>query len=265
MPSAPPIEFPWASYGLAAAAAIAVFLLAWPPLVRARLEAKVDVMWAAGIGVLGLAGAILGAGWAPRRLLAAVLPVVWGGRLAHHLWRRLARQGTDGRYEAMRASLGPRHFWAMGPFFLIQGILAAGLAMPWWSLAADAAPGWRPLEFAGMLLWLIALGGETLADRQLERWRRDPAHRGRTCRAGLWAWSRHPNYFFDWLGWCGVALLVWSSPAGWSGSAAAAVLLLLLTRVSGIPFTEQQALRTRGDDYRDYQRRVSAFFPRPPR
>lgn len=265
MPPAASAAFPWSAYLWPAAGLVLIFLLAWPPLVRARREAHVDVMWALGIGILALVGAWRAEGWEPRRVVAAILPLLWAGRLATHLSRRLTRQGGDGRYLAMREALGSRHFWAMGPFFLVQGLLAAALALPWWSIASEPTPAWRTWEWLGLALWLSAWIGETVADRQLDAWRREPANRGRACRAGLWSWSRHPNYFFDWLGWCGVAMLAWGAPAGWSGVAAAALLYLLVTRVSGIPFTERQALRTRGDDYRDYQKRVAAFFPRPPR
>lgn len=265
MPAESLASFPWTSYLQAAAGLVLLFLLSWPILVRARAEAHVDVMWAVAIAGLAAVGAWQGAGWGPRRFFAFVLPAMWAGRLALHLTRRLARQGGDGRYAAMREALGSRHFLAMGPFFLVQGLLAAALALPWWAISSRSEPHWSAWELAGLALWILAWIGETIADAQLDAWRRDPAQRGRTCRAGLWAWSRHPNYFFEWLGWCGVALMAWSAPAGWSGAAAAALLYLLVTRVSGIPFTERQALRSRGDDYRAYQRSVSAFFPLPPR
>jgi len=115
------------------------------------------------------------------------------------------------------------------------------------------------------LLWLLCVGGEALADRQLARFRAEPANRGRTCRAGLWAWSRHPNYFFEWLHWFAYPLLAFGHPQWWLALAGPVLMLLFLYRLSGIPWTEQQSLRTRGDDYRRYQAQVSAFIPLPPR
>lgn len=262
---ASPDALDWAAFAWASGLTVAGFLVVWPPLVRARREAVVDALWSLAIPALATAGALLSSGWGPRRALAAALPCAWGVRLAGHLARRLAADRDDGRYAAMRAALGPRHMLAMGPFFLAQGLMAVALALPWWAVASNAEAAWQPIEAFGIAAWLIGFAGAALADHQLARWRRDPNHRGRTCRAGLWAWSRHPNYFFEWLGWCGVALIAWPGPAGWTGAAAALLLLLMLTRVSGIPFTEQQALRSRGDDYRAYQREVSPFLPLPPR
>jgi len=104
-----------------------------------------------------------------------------------------------------------------------------------------------------------------VADAQLGAWRRDPAHRGRTCRAGLWSWSRHPNYFFELVIWAAFALGATAAPGGALAWTAPALLALLIVRVTGIPPTEAQALRSRGDDYRAYQREVSVLVPWPPR
>ena len=118
---------------------------------------------------------------------------------------------------------------------------------------------------AAILVWLLAVGGESLADRQLAKFRGDPASRGRTCRVGLWAWSRHPNYFFEWLHWFAYALLAVGTPWFWVSLGGPILMFAFLYRVSGIPWTEAQSLRSRGDDYRRYQQEVSAFFPLPPR
>ena len=139
------------------------------------------------------------------------------------------------------------------------------LAAPLLIASANAAPRLHPLEWAAAALWAIALAGESLADRQLDAFRRDPANRGRTCRVGLWSWSRHPNYFFEWLVWVAYWLFACASPWGWTTLFCPALMLYFLFRVTGIPATEAQALRTRGDDYREYQRTTSAFVPLLPR
>jgi steroid 5-alpha reductase family enzyme len=232
---------------------------------RTRRTGSVDVVWAFCIGAQGLAAAALAGGWGTRRLLAGALIGLWAGRLALHLARRLRREGEDGRYRAMREALGEGHDRAMVPFFAAQASAAWVFALPLLVLASDPAAALRPLELAGWTLAFLALAGEALADAQLDAWKRDPSSRGRTCRRGLWSWSRHPNYFFEWLIWCGVGLACWGAPAGWVGPAAAALMLVLVLFVSGIPHTEAQALRSRGDDYRAYQREVSAFLPLPPK
>jgi steroid 5-alpha reductase family enzyme len=109
------------------------------------------------------------------------------------------------------------------------------------------------------------VAGEYLADHQLARFRADPANGGRTCRSGLWRYSRHPNYFFEWLHWFTYVALAAGSRLAWVALSGPLVMYVFLRWVSGIPFTEAQALRTRGEDYRDYQRRTSMLFPWPPR
>ena len=114
-------------------------------------------------------------------------------------------------------------------------------------------------------LWVIGFAGESTADRQLLHFRLDPQNRCRTCQLGLWRYSRHPNYFFEFVMWVAYALFASATPFGWIAFACPAVMLFLLLKVTGIPATEAQALRTRGDEYREYQRTTSVFVPLPRR
>jgi steroid 5-alpha reductase family enzyme len=118
---------------------------------------------------------------------------------------------------------------------------------------------------AGVLVWVVAVTGEALADRQLAAFRADQTNRGRTCRVGLWRLSRHPNYFFEWLHWWSYVLLGVGSPWWALTLVGPALMLYFLLRVTGIPATEAQALASRGEDYREYQRTTSAFVPWFPR
>jgi steroid 5-alpha reductase family enzyme len=108
---------------------------------------------------------------------------------------------------------------------------------------------------------LIGMVGEAIADWQLEKFKKDPANKGKTCTAGLWNYSRHPNYFFEWLMWIGCATIALASPWGWLGLLSPALILYFLLGATGIPATEAQALRSRGDEYRAYQRSTNAFVP----
>ena len=114
---------------------------------------------------------------------------------------------------------------------------------------------------AAVALWAVAIVGEAAADRQLDRFKRDPANRGRLCDVGLWRYSRHPNYFFEFVIWISYALYAAGSPFGWSGIVSPALILYFLFRVTGIPLTEAQALRSRGEAYRRYQETTSVFVP----
>jgi steroid 5-alpha reductase family enzyme len=246
-------------WGLSAVA----MALTWWMAMRVRNVGFVDVVWA---GLMALAALLAGAfamGSEVPRALVALFGSTWGARLCLHLLARVLHEPEDGRYQALRARWhgSPARFFV---FFQLQALVVALFAVPFFAAASQPDLDARWIG-AAVACWLLSLGGETLADRQLARFRADPAHRGRTCRDGLWGWSRHPNYFFEWLHWFAYVLLAAGGPlAGWSWIGPI-VMLLFLYRVSGIPWTEAQALRSRGEDYRRYQRQVSAFFPLPPR
>jgi steroid 5-alpha reductase family enzyme len=129
----------------------------------------------------------------------------------------------------------------------------------------NPSPELSPIEYLGAALWLLAVSGEIASDVQLSRFKADPRNKGKTCRAGLWNLSRHPNYFFEWLIWMAFALFALASPYGYLGLLSPALILFFLFKVTGIPATEAQALRSRGDDYRRYQETTSAFVPWFPR
>ena len=231
---------------------------------RAGKIGYVDVAWAGLMATSALLVAACATGTPLSRALVAVFGGLWALRLCLYLWRRVAREPEDGRYQALRARFGD----AALPFFVffqMQALVVALFALPFAAVAtraSDPAP-WQIV--AAALAWMLAVGGEALADYQLARYRADPGNRGRTCRAGLWAWSRHPNYFFEWLHWFAYLLLALGSPQAWLALCGPVLMLLFLYRLSGIPWTEAQSLRSRGEDYARYQREVSAFFPLPPR
>jgi steroid 5-alpha reductase family enzyme len=248
-------------------ASLVMFVL-WRRQLHTRNAGTVDVAWAALIGVLAVAYAAAGDAWAPRRVLVAVLAGIWSFRLAQHLFVRVAGEKEDGRYAAMRASLGERFDRTMLWFFQAQALLAWLLALPFLFLATASDPTlerWRSTDIVAVVLWIVSIAGESIADRQLAAWRSQPQNKGRTCRAGLWAYSRHPNYFFEWLHWCTYPVLAIGVAHGAWLWLAPLVLLVLVTKVTGIPPTEAQSLKSRGDDYRDYQRTTNAFFPGPRR
>jgi steroid 5-alpha reductase family enzyme len=234
---------------------------------RRRNDASlVDAGWAAGIGAAALALALAGDGDGRRRAVLAVMSACWSLRLSVHLLRdRVLGKPEDGRYAMLRAGWGAHaqrnFFW----FFQAQAALVVVFALPAWVVAGNARAfgGWW--DGAGVALWALGLGIEIAADRTLARWRQDPANRGRTCRAGWWRWSRHPNYFGEWLLWWGYAALALGSATVLVAVAVPLLLLGLLLGVTGIPYTERRALACRGDDYRRYQQATSAFIPWFPR
>ena len=244
------------------ALAALLMLLAWAVQWRTQDAGVVDFTWAAGLGVLAVAYALLADGDPSRRGLMAVMAGGWSFRLAGHiLLDRVIGKPEDGRYQRLRAHWGERGQLKFFGFFQAQALLTAVFAVPFLVVALSPEPLPAPAIIVAVTIWLLAVGGEALADRQLATWRADPAHRGRTCRAGLWRYSRHPNYFFEWLHWWSYPLLAWGSPEWWLTLLGPALMLYTLLKVTGIPYTEQQALASRGDDYRAYQRDTSAFIP----
>ncbi len=248
-----------------AALVAAVMLAAWLVHLATRNAGIVDVAWSANLALLALLYGTLGSGLPARRLLVSLMGGVAGLRLAAHIHRRSRGRPEDGRYQTLRTEWGGHIAAKFLLFFLFQGLLDLVLATPFLLAAVNPAPRIVPIEFAGVVLWMIAIAGETSADRALERFKANPINRGKTCREGLWRHSRHPNYFFEWLAWIAYALFALASPFGWIALACPALMLYFLLRVTGIPATEAQALKSRGDDYREYQRTTPAFIPWWPR
>jgi steroid 5-alpha reductase family enzyme len=241
-----------------------VLMLALWEVQRRRQDAGiVDAGWALGLAAVAVAAGLWGEGHLGNRLLVAVGAGIWGLRLGIHLLRdRIIGKPEDGRYQAMRTWMGRHAQPGFLLFFQMQAgfILLFGLAFVW----AAANPEWSWIRAgACAALWAASLAGAWIADAQLAAFRADPSTRGQVCVRGLWRYSRHPNYFFEWLHWWGWAIL--ATPATWWGFLIVAVMLLFLLKLTGIPHVEARALRSRGDAYRAYQRSTSAFIPWFPR
>jgi steroid 5-alpha reductase family enzyme len=243
-----------------------VMAMAWAVQRAMRNAGWVDVFWTFGTGAAG-AIAALAAGFSPRSALAAALIIVWALRLGLYiLFRTRGIPHEDARYARMRTEWGTRFEPRMFALLMVQAVAA-------WPLAVAAGlAAWCPAPLAGVPLLaglaiaVIAVAGEALADRQMHQFRGNPANKGKVCDVGLWGWSRHPNYFFEWLYWLAYPALALSGgwPWGLLAFAAPVLMFLLLTRISGVPMLEREMLESRGESYRAYQRRVPAFFPRPP-
>ncbi len=251
--------------GWGAGLVVAVMLVAWAAQWKTRNAGVVDVAWSANLAFLAILYGWLGTGLPARRLLVSLMGGIAGLRLAAHIHRRSHGKPEDGRYQALRTQWGGNIDVKFLFFFLFQGALDLFLATPFLLAAVNPAGRIAPLEWIGAAIWIVAIAGETSADRALERFKSDPANGGKTCREGLWRYSRHPNYFFEWLVWIAYAVFALASPHGWLALACPAVMLYFLLRVTGIPATEAQALKSRGDAYREYQRTTSAFVPWRPR
>ena len=252
------------SLGLVWALAAAVQTAGWAWQRQHSNAGIVDVLWAACLGGSAILLAWLGDGALAPRITLALLGGLWGLRLALHLWRRVRGEPEDGRYAQLRSRWheDQRKWFA---FFQFQALLVVLFAVPFVAVADNPAEGATPWLVAGIAIWITCVLGEAVADAQLARFRADPANRGHTCRAGMWRYSRHPNYFFEWLHWFAYVFIAVGSPWWWLSWLGPVVMFVFLRWVSGIPYTEAQSLRTRGDDYRQYQRTTPMLFPWFPR
>ena len=251
----------------ALAALCALFALVYALARRIDNYGIVDIAWSYAFALLAVLYALFGSGWPVRRALIAAIAAVWSLRLGTHLLVRIARKHPeeDGRYRQLRKDWGSLFRLKMAAFFQLQALSVVLLGIPFLAACSNPRPALAPLEWAGAALWLLAISGEALADAQLASFKRDPRSAGGVCDAGLWRYSRHPNYFFEWLIWVSYFLFGCASPWGWIGIISPACILYLLLRVTGIPMTEEQSVRSKGDAYRRYQARTSAFVPLPTR
>jgi len=222
----------------------------------------VDVGWSGGIGLAALF--YLFASEAPLsvRAAGAVVAIPWSARLAWYLLSdRVMRGEEDGRYATLRESWGKNAPARFRIVFGMNAVLVLLFSLPYFAVLVVGAsqPGW--LLLAGVGIGWLAMAGESLSDWQLQQWRSNPDNKGKTCRQGLWRYSRHPNYFFEWLHWW--AYVVMTAGTWWMLVAIGgpALMFFFLYRFTGIPYTERQAVKSRGEDYRRYQETTSAFFP----
>ena len=252
---------------LTAYLALAVVMMGlWVLQLRVRNASIADVGWCAGLIAVVPWYATQATGETEQKMLVAVLAVLYAGRLgAYILFNRVIGKSEDARYRRLREQWGSSESVKMFGYFQLQALAVTAFSLPFLVLIQNPGPPFALIELVGLLIWIVAVSGEAMADWQLTQFRSKSWNRERVCRGGLWRYSRHPNYFFEWLHWwayvvMGVGtpgwLLTWIGPIGMGWA---------LLKVTGIPWVERQALASRGEDYRAYQRTTNAFFPWFPR
>ncbi len=252
--------------GQALALCMAMMFAVWLLHLPLKNAAIVDVAWPMGICASALLFCTQGSGALERRILIAGMVTFWALRLSIYLLvARVWGKPEEGRYQELRREYGDSATWRFLLFFQIQALSCVVLAIPVLFSARNGAKDISSLEWLALGVWIVAMAGELVADWQLSQFKGIKANRGLVCRDGLWAWSRHPNYFFEWLIWVSYALFALASPWGFLGILSPLLIYYFVNHVTGIPPTEAQALRSRGEAYAKYQREVSAFFPLPPR
>ena len=250
-------------------AMVVVMLAAWAFGLAVKNGGWTDVFWSFGTGLVLAAAAVAPTGMETsqtRRLIIAAFMLLWGLRLGLYLAPRVAGHPEDPRYANFRKT-AKNYPLTMLWVSLPQAPATALLALSAAAAAQRPVPELGLRDALAVLVFVFALVGETIADAQVKRFRADPANRGKVLETGLWAWSRHPNYLFQWLGWMAYPVMALDPgrPVSLLTLVAPAVMYGLLRYVSGVPPLEAAMLESRGEAFRGYQRRVPVFFPRPPK
>lgn len=257
--------------GALVAMAVALSILmacAWLVQQRTGNSGWVDTIWTFSVGLVGAGGALWPMAGQPvsdRQWLVAALVILWSLRLGSHIAVRSAGISDDPRYAAAAQEWGadsPRKM-----FIFLQNQALGSIPLVFAIFIAAHAPfaELRLQDYLGALILLTGIACEALADAQLKTFRSDPSNKGKVCDTGLWSWSRHPNYFFEWFGWLAYPMIAVSLDYGWGWLTllGPAFMYWILVHVTGIPPLEEQMLRSRGAAYRVYQTRTSKFFPLP--
>jgi len=235
----------------------------WIVSVIARDASIVDIVWGLGFVVVAWSSWIVSDSTDGTDLAIRVCVTVWGLRLAGYLaWRNLGK-GEDYRYQAMRKKYGARFpLISLFSVFLLQGTFMWVVSLPV-QLVHMVDGGGSAVVAIGAVLWAVGVVFETVGDAQLARFKSRQENAGKVMRTGLWRYTRHPNYFGDFLAWWGIgiaSLASWTSVVGLIGPV---VMSILLMRVSGVPMLEHSIAKRR-PEYVDYRRTTSPFFPRRP-
>jgi len=223
----------------------------------------VDGFWSFNFAFIAVIIWLTANGDATRKTVVCALAIIWSLRLGIHLAIRIGSHihEEEGRYKQLRKEWAGNLNVKFFAFFQAQALSNIMLCIPFFIMALNQNPSISIVEYIGAGLWLISIIGEAVADAQLKSFKANPANKGKVCNAGLWHYSRHPNYFFQLMIWVSVFIFAINSQYGWISIICPLSIGYLIFKVTGIPMTEEQSLRSKGDAYRDYQRTTSVFVP----
>ncbi|WP_114937513.1 DUF1295 domain-containing protein [Mucilaginibacter endophyticus] len=245
------------------AACCFIMALVWILSYKIKNAGVVDIFWSYNFPVIAIILLVLAPGFELRKYMLCGMVIIAGLRLGTHLAIRILKHlhEEEPRYKHIREEWGSKAEVKMAGFFQMQGISNVLLSIPFFITAVNIQTTISAFEYTGASLWLISVTGEAIADQQLARFKKDTANKGKVCDTGLWNYSRHPNYFFEWLMWVSYFIFALGSPCGYIAIISPAIILYLLLKVTGIPATEQQSLRTKGEAFKRYQETTSVFVP----
>lgn len=237
-------------------------LIAWAWQFHTKNTDIVDITWALLIVLSGLIYVAMAEGSGFHRYIVLLIPIAWYARLSWHLIDRYKVEHEDGRYQQLRAHWSENTQSKLFVFFMFQAVLAFAFSYPV-SIIVSSSHSFDVFDGIGIVIAALSFIGVTLSDYQLRQFKRRKDTKGKVCNIGLWRYSRHPNYFFEWTHWFAYPLIGWHAEQGWLLWIYPVLMLLFLLKLTGIPFNEQQNIRSKGDAYREYQRKTNKFFLGP--
>ena len=221
-----------------------------------------DVAWGLGFVLMAWTSYFISDDSGIRGLLAGVLVSIWGLRLAWHIHARNKGKSEDYRYLAWRKEWGTWFYIrSYVQVYLLQGVFLFLIVMPVLLINKSAGARLGILDFVGIAVWLVGFYFEAVGDAQLARFIKNPANKGTLMQSGLWAYTRHPNYFGEVTQWWGLWLIALSVPSGWVGIIGPITITFLILKVSGVPLLEKKMADN--PEFAEYKRRVSVFIPLP--
>lgn len=251
-------------FALCGALAFVINWLAFIPAAVAKTEHYYDLVGGITYVVTTIVAVVLSSDLDLRATLVAAMVMIWSLRLATFLFRRISKAGSDSRFDEIKTQ--PLRFLMA---WTLQGLWVLLTAAAAWAVITGGTR--EPLGAVGMfgiVVWLAGFAIEVIADSQKSRFKADPGNKGKFIDVGLWAWSRHPNYFGEIVLWTGVAIIAVPVLVGWQWATLISPVFVafLLIRVSGIPMLEEKADQRWGgqDDYEQYKRRTPVLVPKPP-
>ncbi len=252
---------------LLAAASISLYMVAiWLASLPLRDVSIVDIGWGLGFVMVAWVAYLATQAQGPRSVLLVALPTIWGLRLGGYLAWRNHGKGEDRRYVSMRNKHGDKFWWvSLLTVFGLQGLVMWVVSLPLTVglHGTHATPGISLVTIVGTLVWAVGMVFEAGGDYQLAQFKANGENQGKVMDRGLWQYTRHPNYFGDFLVWWGLWLVsLPTAGLGWT-VISPLVMSVLLMKISGVSLLEQD-IEDRRPSYASYKRRTSPFFPRPP-
>jgi len=245
-------------------AVIMIYMTAWFFVAQAQKRNDIaDILWGTGFIVTAITAMVLTDRIGPRGLLATVLVMLWGVRLAIHIFMRNRGKPEDRRYRKWREEWGRYAvIRAYLQVFVLQGLLMIIISLPVTFIITYGQNPFGIFDVLGVCIWLTGFTFEAVGDYQVVRFKRDSANRGKLMTRGLWTYTRHPNYFGEVSLWWGMYLIALSVHGGWAAIPGPLTITFLILKVSGIPLLEEKYKNN--PEFQAYKRRTSAFFPLPP-